>query len=234
MAKKKEVVTYRTPRGIAVYPRLDTPDTKFHDLGVYKADLRLTGAAAQELIDMIQEIAVKEMGEKLPVSDAIVKVKGKYRPNEDNSCFQPEFDKETGKMTGDWVFYFKAKNHEVKDKKTGEVRLWERKPAIFSASGKKVTKVKIGGGTEYAVVFEVYVGKVSTGEPFMSLQPMAVQVYKLVEYKGGGDATAADYGIEASDGWDPEEDESDLPTNGIETNDDASGDDEGLAQDDTF
>ncbi|MGN6548402.1 MAG: hypothetical protein ACTHJ3_00695 [Pararhizobium sp.] len=228
---KKDVVTYRTPRGIAVYPRLDTPDTKFNEHGTYKADLRLSGKDAKDMIAMIQGLAVELLGEELPVSDTIIKKKGKFRPNEDNNCFQPDFDPETGKLTGDWNFFFRVKNHMVKDKKSGEQRLWDRKPAVFTAGGKLVTKrVRIGAGTEYAVTFEAYKGKISTGEPYIALQPHAVQVYKLVEFVPGNSIDAAALGIEQADGWEPEEDEEDsVGTDNGTTEDSSSNEDQGEA-----
>lgn len=207
MAKKK-TPTFRTPRGIAHFPRLNDPDTKFHKHGVYKADILLTDEQAQPLIKQVQEWALDKMGEELPVSDTIIKKKGKYRPNEDNNVFQPDFDPDTGEMTGNWVFKLRVKNYTYTDKKTKEEKLWDRRPKVFSASGKPAMKAKIGGGSEYAVVYEVYFGKVSTGELYMALQPVAIQLYKLVEWSAGG-ASAADYGIEADEGWEPEDDFSD-------------------------
>lgn len=209
MAKKNKLPTLRIPRGLAVYPRLDTPDTKFHGPGVYKADVRLTAEAAEPIIAEIQKLAVELMGEELPVSDSIIKKKGKFRPNEDNSVFQPHFDSETGEMTGDWVIMCRVKNQEVKDKRTGEDRLWDRKPKLFTASGKPANKAKVGGGSIMSVVVEVYVGKIHTGEPFMSLQPQAIQIYKLVEWTSG-DADASDFGFEAEDGWEGDDDDFDM------------------------
>ena len=222
MANKKNP-TFRTPRGIAHYPRLNDPDTKFHAPGIYKADIRLTDEQAQPLISQIQEWAREKMGEELPVSESIIKKKGKFRPNEDNNVFQPDFDRETGEMTGDWVFMLRCKNQLYKDKKTGEEKLWDRRPKIFSASGKPANKAKVGGGSEMAVVYEVYVGEISTGEPYMALQPVAVQVYKLVEW-AKSEASAADYGLEAEEGWDPEDDFAD-------DMEDDNGADEGIADD---
>lgn len=233
MAKKPKAERFRTPRGIAVYPRLNTPDTGFHKHGVYKADLRLSGKAAQELIDHIQAQAVEKFGEKLDVSTSIIKKKGKYRPNEDNNCFQPAFDHETGEMiAGEWVFMFRAKNHEFKDKKTGEMRMWDRKPDMFSASGKPVPKAKVGAGSEYAVVYEIFHGKTSAGDDYLQLQPVAVQIYKLVEFQSGSNASAEDYGLEAEEGWDPEEDEDDDMIERDDTADDQDDDDLEEGEDD--
>ena len=40
-----------TPRGTAVFPHLNTPDTKFDENGVYSTKLALSDEAAAELSD---------------------------------------------------------------------------------------------------------------------------------------------------------------------------------------
>lgn len=205
-ASKKKTVQYRSQRGVFKYPRINMPDTKYHKPGVYKVTLRLKGEAAEKEIAAIQKLAIEHTGSELPVSDAIVKVKGKYRPNEDNGCFQPEFDRDTGEMTGAWDFFYKVKNVQFKDKKSGEQKLWERQPKIFSASGKLANKAKVGGGSEGAVIYEIFSGTNDDGESFMTFQPAAVQVYKLVEWQSGG-GIDNDLLDGEDDGWEPDEDD---------------------------
>ncbi|WP_391564511.1 hypothetical protein [Sinorhizobium meliloti] len=196
---KKETPKYRTPRGIAVYPRLDNPDTKYNKHGTYSAKLKLPVADAKPFIAKLQEIAKPHFGKPLPIKK--------------NPCwfYEKVTDEETGEEseTGFVIFNLQVKNREVKDKKTGELKLWDRKPVLFSASGKVVKKARVGAGTEYAVTFEIYLGKDNDGNPTMQLQPTAVQIFKLVEYaSGGASVNPADYGIEAEEGgWEPEEDD---------------------------
>jgi hypothetical protein len=197
MAKAKKP-TFRTPRGIAVYPRLSTPDTKYNKHGNYKADVKVKTADAQSTIKAIQEVAKRHIGKVLPLKK--------------NACWEYEkiTDEETGdeRETGFVVFKLRVKNRMVKDRRSGNEQLWDRKPAMFSAGGKPVPKAKVGAGSEYAVTFEIYEGKDGDGNPIVNLQPVAVQIFKLVEFSSGGaDADPSRYGIEAEEGWEPEEDE---------------------------
>lgn len=199
MAKKPKPTQYRTPRGIAVYPRLTSPDTKYNAHGTYTAKIKLTIAAAQPLIKQLQEVAKGHIGKPLPLKK--------------NPCwfYEKVTDEDTGDETetGFVIFNMSAKNRLVKDKQSGEMKLWDRKPKLFSASGKVVNKANVGGGSEYAVTFEIYCGKDNDGNPIMALQPTAVQIYKLVEFVSGqGDVDPSQYGIEAEEGgYEPDEDE---------------------------
>ncbi|TCV62330.1 hypothetical protein [Neorhizobium sp. S3-V5DH] len=211
MAKAKKP-TFRTPRLSAVYPRLNSPDTKYNKHGTYKADGRTKIADAQSTIKAVQEVAKKHIGKPLPLKK--------------NACWEYEkiTDEDTGeeRETGFVVFKLRVKNRMVTDKKTKQEQLWDRKPAMFSASGKPVPKAKVGAGSEYAVTFEIYEGKDGDGNPIVNLQPVAVQIFKLVEFQSGGaDADPSRYGIEAEEGWEPEEGDED------EGQDEGNGDDAG-------
>jgi hypothetical protein len=215
MAKAKKP-TFRTPRGTAVYPRLTTPDTKYNKHGNYKADVRVKVADAQSTIKAVQEVAKKHIGKVLPLKK--------------NACWEYEkiTDEETGdeRETGFVVFKLRVKNRMVTDKKTKQEQLWDRKPAMFSAGGKPVPRAKVGAGSEYAVTFEIYEGKDGDGNPIVNLQPVAVQIFKLVEFASGGEGMdPSRYGIEAEDGWEPEEDEG--QDEGDTGDDDAGSSDEG-------
>ncbi|MDX0270922.1 hypothetical protein GOC13_24555 [Sinorhizobium meliloti] len=225
MAKKPKPTQYRTARGIAVYPRLTTPDTKYNAQGNYTAKIKLPVAAAQPTIKLIQEVAKRHVGKPLPLKK--------------NPCwfYEKVTDEETGDETetGFVIFNITAKNRLVKDKQSGEMKLWDRKPKLFSASGKVVSKANIGGGTEYAVTFEIYEGKDNDGNPTLSLQPTAVQIYKLVEFVSGqGDVDPSQYGVEAEEnGWEPEEDDG-SDDSSTEGQDEGSSDgDDGSAEDNT-
>lgn len=219
MAKKNETPKYRSPRGLAVYPRLDSPDTKYNAHGNYSAKLKLPVADAKPFIQKLQEIAKPHFGKPLPIKK--------------NPCwfYEKVTDEDTGEETetGFVIFNFVAKNRMVKDRKTDEMRLWDRKPKLFSASGKVVTKARVGAGSEYVVTFEIYLGKDNDGNPTMQLQPVAVQIYKLVEYSGGGEhVDPSAYGIEAEEGgWEPEEDDGsdDSQDDGDSDGSDAGSDD---------
>lgn len=222
MAKQKKP-QYRTPRGTAVYPRLTTPDTKYNQHGNYKADVRVKVADAQSTIKSVQEVAKRHIGKVLPLKK--------------NACWDYEkiTDEETGdeRETGYVVFKLRAKNRMIKDKKSGEVQLWDRKPAMFSAGGKPVPKAKVGAGSEYAVTFEIYEGKDGDGNPIINLQPVAVQIFKLVEFSSGGEGMdASRYGIEAEDGWEPDDEDDSSSDEGDDAGTDDDGDDSPSDEDD--
>lgn len=53
-----------TNRGIAVYPKLIKPDTKFDAEGVFKTGLKMSREAAQPLVDLAKECFTDEYGPK--------------------------------------------------------------------------------------------------------------------------------------------------------------------------
>lgn len=55
---------YVTPKGIAGYPKLTRPDTKFNAEGVYSTSLTMDKKTAQPLIDKIEEAYTEEFGAK--------------------------------------------------------------------------------------------------------------------------------------------------------------------------
>ncbi len=61
MATKKAVIT---PRGVAMYPWLTKPDTKFDAEGIYKMSLAVESSQAQELTETIRSTYVEELGDK--------------------------------------------------------------------------------------------------------------------------------------------------------------------------
>lgn len=199
---KKDKIEYRV-RGIAVHPALFRADTKYNKHGTYKADVRVPLAQAKPMVEQLQERAKSYIGKAMPLKK--------------NSVWYYEttkIDEETGaggEETGFVVFKVANKNREVTNKQTGAKELWDRKPAIFDGSGKKVSKVpRVGGGTEYAVVFSIYEGKDNDGNKLLSAQIEGVQIYKMVEFQAGGDGrSAADLGFGAEEGGWSAEDEDD-------------------------
>jgi hypothetical protein len=80
---------FATPKGIAGYPKLVVPDTKFNADGVYSTKLTLSAEAAKPLIELIEEAFEDEYGaKKLPL------LVPPYKADEN----------------GDMVFNFKSKN----------------------------------------------------------------------------------------------------------------------------
>lgn len=192
---------FRTPKGVAVYPRLKDPDTKFHDEGQYKADLKVPADVAKPFIDKWREQyktwTKKALNKKPDRSDR-------------NAFYYFETD-EDGDETGFVIFKLRVKN---KITKRGD--LWDRRPAQFDAKGKPIASPKnVGGGTTMIVAGEVYLWETPSGGKGMSLQPEGIQILDLKEFTGG--KSADDFGFGAEDGF--EDDGEDTPF-GDETGDD--------------
>jgi hypothetical protein len=188
-AEKKKVERF-TARGIAVWPRLEVPDTKFDKDGVYQVRLALEGKAAKSLIKQVDEWmdasleAAKEANPKK--ASKMVLSDPPYKPE----YVRDEDGDETEEETGRTLFNFKLKAKGTKKDGTE----FSRKPVIFDSSLKPMVSSKIGGGSELVVSYTIYFfdmavpggkGAIACG---VSLQLVGVQVLKYVEYTGAPDA----------------------------------------------
>lgn len=194
MTKQK----FSSPKGVAVYPRLTTPDTKFDELGTYKADIAVPVEEAKGFMDQMRKIAKAHTGKAVPAKN--------------NTMWTYEEDKETGEETGRVIFKFRVKNKQLKDGST-----WDRKPVQYDAKRNKID-VNPWGGTVMKVAGEVYcwTAGAKTG---VSLQPSAVQVIDLVE----GSESASDFGFDDEDGFEQETAANDVP---FDDQEEAAADDE--------
>ena len=183
MTKKAKAPRFVTPTGVAQYPHLTKPDTKFNPDGEYKVSLEIDPKAAEEIVSFLDEqfeqsvaTAKKEnAGKKIKEGDV------PYSINEEN-----------GKVTV--RFKLKAK---VTPKK-GEP--WDQKVAIFDAKGQPITgDIKIGGGTKMKVSYEVVPYYTAIAGAGISLRVRAVQIIELVEYGSG--AQAGSFGFGEEDGY---------------------------------
>lgn len=171
------------PPGIAVYPALNRPDTKYNDNGDYKANVRLSEAAAAATIKALQVKAKEYLGRVLPKSG--------------NTCWKPVLDDE-GEETGDVIFNIRASNRIAK--KTG--KLWDRKPLLLDAKKKPLSDdIAVWGGSKIRVQVEVEERQNKDGQKSLRLVPVVVQVIDLVTGSGGGqpdlDAFDEEDGFEA-------------------------------------
>lgn len=192
MASRSALVT---PRGRAIYPHLNTPDTKFKAEGEYTCKLAVPTAIAEDIIAQIdaahaeaQKSAIEEINTKAkaknPKAKPVTSVKEANLPYKLN----PENDEET-------LFNFKMKaSFKGKDGSMVSMR-----PALFDAKGKALSKdVKVGGGSVLRVSFEpasFYTATVGAG---VTLRLKAVQVIELRSFGGG---TADSFGFEAEEGF---------------------------------
>lgn len=216
-----------TPKGIALYPRLNTPDTKFDVNGVYKVDLKLdteneTDAAFIESLNELHEEAFEEA-----VKDAVKKGEFKtealarkkikradlpYFPIEDEDGEETQFIKVRFKM--------KAK---VQSKKTGET--FELKPKVFDAHKQEMTKVPgIYSGSVLRVAYKPVLWCTKQLGAGVKLQLEAVQIIELVEGSGGD---ADSYGFGDEDGYSYEAPAEKPPFEEDEDDDSSDGGDSG-------
>jgi hypothetical protein len=170
------------PKGVAVFPALNRPDTKFDELGQYKADVKMSAKDAAPFVAEIQKVAKDHMGKALPKAK--------------NSCFESVLD-EDGEETGEVLFKVRVKNKLRKS----DGKVWDRRPLIIDAKKKDMpVDVAIWGGSVIRVQLEVYPWNTGAKKG-ISLQPIMVQVIDLKTGGGRGDSSAFDEedGYEAED-----------------------------------
>ena len=187
MAKEKNQRLI-TPRGRAIYPYLNRPDTKFNEDGEYKVKLAVPAKLAEDLVQQIDALAKKAFDEA-KADKKNKKVKEADLPY--------QYNEETDEFT----FSFKMKA-TGKSKKTGEE--WTQKPAIFDSKGKPCEAgIRVGGGSILRVSFEMIPFFTTLVGAGVSLRMRAVQVIELKEF-GGGDASS--HGFEAEEGFSAQDD----------------------------
>ena len=175
--KKKQIVT---PRAVAVYPWLNSPDTKFNVEGEYKVTLKIGSDEAAPLIEEIDETIneyQKEQAEKDP------KV-GRYSTN---PPYEEEVD-DQGNLTGNYLFKFKQKAKI----NTKDGRSIDMKVALYDAQ-RTPTDAMIGGGSEIKVAATLWPYILPTTKSVgVSLRPSAVQILSLVTVGGNKMASLFD------------------------------------------
>jgi hypothetical protein len=177
---KQNIVRVTSPQGIAVYPKIEKPDTKFDVNGVYSVDLDLSGDDATELAAKLQKIADADYANEC-------KAKGKKGLKRAD---MPWKQTEDGKTR--FKFKLKAKGG------TGE-KQWDQKPALFDAKGNPVKDLNVGSGSIIKVAFDAvpyFTAMVGHG---ISLRLRAVQVIELRQYIAGDNFDA--FGFKATDGF---------------------------------
>jgi len=163
--------------GKAVYPRLAQPDTKFDELGQYKADVSVPKFEAKQTMEILSEHFKAHTGKA---------------PNKaDNTMWYFETN-EDGDETGNVVFKCRVKNKLRKR----DGKLWDRKPKMFDAALKPVDVNPFGGST-YVVSAEVYAWEAGAKKG-VSLQPVGVQIIELVS---GSGPSASSMGFKAQEGY---------------------------------
>lgn len=180
MSLFEKKVRMTSPKGVAVWPSLHAPDTRFKEEGEWKVNLRIApGQEADDLEERLQELydGAKEAmqaenpGKKLKMSE--------HRP------FAREDD-------GSLVIKVKSKASGV-SRKTG--KNWTFRPAQFDGQNNPVPKgTKVGSGSIMRVNFEVapyWTKMIGVG---ITLRLNAVQILKLVQF--GADPEAMGFETE--------------------------------------
>lgn len=186
---------YTTPNGIAVWPKVTKPDTKYKPEGEYSVHLVLDGDDAQSMKTLIDEAIAENTAEEQK------KLKGKkikvYDPpyhvvlDEDNN--------ETSQLR------FKFSQNAIITKKDGtkvkmSVTIFDSKAQVI----KDVQRLSIGSGSVIKVCFKINPWCSPTLGAGVSLRLKAVKLLKVVE----GGASAAAYGFEGEEeGFEYVEDE---------------------------
>ena len=174
--------TITTPAGIARFPSLNRPDTKFSEVGVYKVNLELSSEDAEPFVKQVEALFAEFLADK------------KRELKKDKLKLHPAPWEENDGMT-----QLKLKVPAMgKNKETGEE--YSRKPTLFNASGKE-EDVNIGGGSKLKVAVVPYCWYTASLGAGVTLQPKAVQVLDLVTWGGGG--TAETYGFDVSEAKEP-------------------------------
>lgn len=193
-SNKKEIKI--TPAGIALYPKLNEPDTKFKAEGQYSVKLRLSAEDAQELIEEIDSLADEAFDEALAEAK---NEREKKKIKRADPAYSAEED-EDGKETGNFLFNFKMAASGV-SKKTGKE--WTRTCPVFDAKRKPIDlkNIQIGSGSVVKVAYFLSPFSTAIGVG-VSLRLEAVQVLERREW-GSKDASAFGFGDE--EGFEAEE-----------------------------
>lgn len=173
-----------TPVGVAIWPKLNEPDTRFKEEGEYQVNLRLTKQDAEPLLQVIKaaqkseyQRQLKETGKpKLKIADLpIVDVDG------DEDLIDLKFKAPASGTT-----------------KAG--KKWEKRIMLFDSKGKALGEdgPRIGGGSRIRVNAEVRPYFVPSYGVGVTLRINAVQVIEL--HEGGMSSKAASaYGFTAEE-----------------------------------
>lgn len=174
-----------SPKGVASYPRLNEPDTKFKPEGEYSVNLLVDPEDGKEFAAKVKEIVKQYYKEQCSLLKK-KELKLAELP------IKKDTDKE-GNETGKLRIKF-ALAAKVKSKRSGKE--WEQRPALFDSKNKPFSE-RVGGGSVIRVstdVFPWYTPALGVG---CSLRCKAVQVLDL---KGPSGPTNADaYGFTAEE-----------------------------------
>jgi hypothetical protein len=210
MADQFKRIKVSSPVGIAVYPKVTTPDTKFNADGVYSCRLRVAADKAAPFMAKIDAAYDENLeATKASLKEAVEKAEGadKGKAKKALASFKPAdkpykmaLDAE-GEETGEVEFKFaKRASYEAKKGPKAGQKVHTKAP-LFDARGVAITKApEIWGGTVARVSFTASPYFIpGTGAAGLKLNLDAVQIIELRQ-SGGRDATGYGFGKE-EDGY---------------------------------
>lgn len=207
------------PKGTAIYPRLNKPDTKYKPEGEYSAKTRFSPDADDAVLNgkkvkwsVLHDALVKLRDDFLAEKKAELAAspkpehKKKAKTIEAVDIGNPALDDE-GEETGDITINAKTKASGVA--KDGSP--WTREPVLFDAKNKKlsVKQTQVYGGSTIKVACTAvpyYMPKENTVG--ISFYMDAVQIIDLVS---GGGRSASAFGFGEEEGYEGDEQEDDAP-----------------------
>lgn len=197
MTTRKKAVALTTPRGTAVWPRLNSPDYKYDKAGKYSCKLRLKASdpAVQALKAQLEKMRDDFLAEE------IERLKGEKKAAlamelKAGEVLKIERNSETGEETGYLLLNASMKASGVREK---DGTTWTQKPSIFDAKGKALNNPPIiNGGSEVKLSLDVDPFIMPTNkEAIVGIRLKAVQILKLVS---GGARSFSDLGFSEEEG----------------------------------
>lgn len=203
--RRQKLPIHNSPRVVAIFPWITTPDTKFNEGGIYKTDGRTDSDKAAPVLKIIEtQMAVAKAEAEVKAKENTAKTKKKVTAtlHKDGT---PHFAalNDQGEETGDVVFKFRA-NASFVDKKTGKTI--KRTIPLFDAKGKPMPPKAIFGGSMLIVSYTAAPWVNPSCEYGVKLRMEAVQVIDLVT---SGSKSASGYGFEEQDDGYVHEDDAD-------------------------
>lgn len=187
-----------TPRGIANWPKLNEPDTKWDPDGKYTCKLVLDAndPEVQKFVAQLERIRDTFFDEQVEALKADKKM-ALARELKKADVIKIDFDQETGDETGKLIFGASMKAKGVRKDGTP----WSQKPTIFNAKGVELkAPPMISGGSTLKLSVEV--------SPFVNSTTKAVtlsvrlKAAQLIKLNSGGARSFSDHGFDTEDDGD--------------------------------
>jgi hypothetical protein len=191
--KRSDLVEIVTPKGIAIYPWLHKPDTKFEATGVFKVTLRLPADEAADLIQKIRDVVKVKYAEAKEINE---KNEANGKRSKDIKVVNPFYPVigEDQEETGEIDFVFKMKHIITRD--DGSTR--EMRPVILDSQKielNPVPEIHYGSVIRVNAHIDPYLQNMDQIKVGATLRLRAVQIIELVR-ASGSNRSANSFGFE--------------------------------------